>query len=205
VAARTPSPTGRRTQAERREQTGTALLRAAAEVVIEQGVRSLTLARVGERAGYSRGIVTHHFGSKQALLEALARSAQAGFAAGIEDVPAGLEHLLRLVAGYVRALTGAGVASRAFLLLWATAPTSPELAPIFTERDERFRADLRTDVERGVAAGTVRSDVDPQAVSVAVLGQLRGISMQHQLAPETVDTEIVAALVADTWRRALQA
>jgi hypothetical protein len=56
------------------------------------------------------------------------------------------------------------VASRAFLLLRATAPTSPELAPLFTERDERLRADLRTDVERGVADG----------------GQLRGISMQRR-------------------------
>jgi hypothetical protein len=37
------------------------------------------------------------------------------------------------------------------------------------------------------------------------VGQLRGISMQHQLAPETVDTDLVAALVADSWRRALQA
>ena len=166
---------------------------------------ALTLARVGERAGYSRGIVTHHFGSKQALLEALARSAQAGFVAGLEDVPPGLEHLVRLVAGYVAALAGVGVASRAFLLLWASAPTSPELAPIFAERDERFRADLREDVVAGIAEGSVRPDVDPQAVAVAVLGQLRGISMQDQLTPDAVDTERVGALVADTWRRALRA
>ncbi|WP_433787103.1 TetR/AcrR family transcriptional regulator [Actinomycetospora sp. CA-101289] len=194
----------RRTQEERRAHTEAALLAAAADLVVEAGVSALTLARVGERAGYSRGIVTHHFGSKQALLEALARSAQAGFVAGLEDVPAGLEHLLRLVAGYVRALAGAGVASRAFLLLWATAPTSPELAPIFAERDERFRADLHADVAQGVADGAVRADVDPHAVAVAVLGQLRGISMQHQLAPESVDTELLGALVADTWRRALE-
>src|SRR2546421_53515 len=61
--------TARRTQQQRRDQAETALLNAAAELAVEHGVRSLTLARVGERAGYSRGIVTHHFGSKQALLE----------------------------------------------------------------------------------------------------------------------------------------
>jgi AcrR family transcriptional regulator len=195
----------RRTQEERRAHTEAALLAAAADLVVEAGVPALTLARVGERAGYSRGIVTHHYGSKQALLEALARSAQAGFVAGLEDVPPGLEHLVRLVAGYVAALAGVGVASRAFLLLWASAPTSPELAPIFVERDERFRADLREDVVAGIAEGSVRPDVDPQAVAVAVLGQLRGISMQDQLTPDAVDTERVGALVADTWRRALRA
>jgi AcrR family transcriptional regulator len=188
-----------------RGHTETALLAAAAELVVEAGVPALTLARVGERAGYSRGIVSHHFGSKQALLETLARTAQAGFVPGLDGLPPGLERLLRLIAGYLGALAGAGVTGHAFLLLWATAPTSPELAPIVAERDEGFRAELREDVEQGVAEGTVRPDVDPQAVAVAVLGQLRGIAMQHRLTPDAVDLDRVGALVADTWRRCLRA
>ncbi|WIX98676.1 hypothetical protein QRX60_32020 [Amycolatopsis mongoliensis] len=43
--------TTRRTRQERRDQVKAALLAAAAELVVEQGVRSLTLARVGPRAG----------------------------------------------------------------------------------------------------------------------------------------------------------
>ena len=38
----------RRTQKQRRDQAEAALLNAAAELVVEQGVRSLTLARVGD-------------------------------------------------------------------------------------------------------------------------------------------------------------
>jgi AcrR family transcriptional regulator len=75
------SPQGaprRRTQVERRAATETALLEAAADVIVEAGVGALTLARVGSRAGYSRGIVTHHYGSKLALLEAVVRNAQNG-------------------------------------------------------------------------------------------------------------------------------
>ena len=49
--------------------------------------------------------------------------------------------------------------NRAFLLLWAEAATDPELAPIFRERDEAFRADLRADVRAGLADGTIRPDV----------------------------------------------
>src|SRR5881398_3453227 len=82
--------TARRTQQQRRDQAETALLNAAAELAVEHGVRSLTLARVGERAGYSRGIVTHHFGGKQALVERLARATQTGFVPGLEDVEAGI-------------------------------------------------------------------------------------------------------------------
>src|SRR6185312_13295349 len=107
------------TQQERRAQAETALLNAAAELVVQHGVRSLTLARVGERAGYSRGLVTHHFGSKQTLIERLARATQTGFVPGLADLPPGLDRLLRLIGGYVSALAELGVLNRAFLLLWA--------------------------------------------------------------------------------------
>lgn len=195
--------TPRRTQKQRRDQAEAALLAAAAELVIEQGVRALTLARVGERAGYSRGIVTHHFGSKQALLELLARSTQAGFVPGLADLPPGLDRLLRLINGYIGQLGQVGAANRAFLLLWAEAPTMPELAPIFRERDESFRADLRDDVAAGIAEGTIRHDLAPEEVAVAIVGQLRGIGLQRLLDPPAVDTERLRRSVTEQWRRAL--
>jgi AcrR family transcriptional regulator len=194
--------TERRTQQERRDRARTALLDAAAELVVESGVRSLTLARVGERAGYSRGIVTHHFGSKQALVDALARSTQSGFVPGLGDVP-GLDRLLALIGGYVGALGSAGLANRAFLLLWAEAATAAELAETFRERDAGFRADLRDDVAAGIAAGTVRADADPDAVAVGVVGQLRGIGLQRLLDPDAVDIGRLRHTVTDQWRRAL--
>ncbi|MER8157305.1 TetR/AcrR family transcriptional regulator [Streptomyces sp. NPDC094472] len=195
--------TPRRTQKQRRDQAEAALLTAAAELVVEQGVRSLTLARVGERAGYSRGIVTHHFGSKQALLELLARSTQAGFVPGLADLPPGLDRLLRLIDGYIGELGREGAAHRAFLLLWAEAPTMPELAPIFRERDEAFRADLRDEVTAGIAEGTIRHDLAPEEVAVAIVGQLRGIGLQRLLDPGAVDTERLRRSVTEQWRRAL--
>jgi AcrR family transcriptional regulator len=195
--------TTRRTQQQRREQTESALLAAAAELIVEGGVRALTLARVGERAGYSRGIVTHHFGSKAALLDALARATQTGFVPGLADLPPGLDRLLRLLAGYVGALAEVGPMNRAFLLLWAEAATSAELAPTFRQRDEGFRADLRADVAAGIAEGTVRPDAEPDDVAVAVVGQLRGIGLQRLLDPAAVDVERLRAAVVEQWRRAL--
>ncbi|MBW0102914.1 TetR/AcrR family transcriptional regulator [Pseudonocardia sp. KRD291] len=194
---------GRRTQRERRDQTGSALLAAAAELVVESGVRAVTLARVGERAGYSRGIVTHHFGSKRALIDALARATQSGFVPGLADRGPGLERLLMLVRGYVGALGELGTLNRAFLLLWAEAVTAPELSEVFRERDESFRADLRSDVAAGIEEGAVRPGTDPDAVAVAVLGQLRGIALQVLLDRDAVDTGRLGPVVAEQWRRAL--
>jgi AcrR family transcriptional regulator len=198
-----PVTTARRTQKQRRDQAEAALLHAAAELVVEQGVRSLTLARVSDRAGYSRGLVTHHFGSKQALLERLARATQTGFVPGLDDLPPGLDRLLRLIDGYLGALGEVGVLNRAFLLLWAEAATASELAPIFRERDEAFRADLREDVAAGIADGAIRPDVVPDEVAIAVVGQLRGVGLQRLLDPQAVDTARLRRSVTDHWRRAL--
>src|ERR1700744_2865414 len=115
--------TTRQTQPERRRLAEAALLNAAAELVVEDGVQALTLARVGQRAGYSRGLITHHFGSKQALLESLARATQQGFVPGLGGLPPGLERLLGLIDGYIGATGRLGMLNRAFLLLWAEAAT----------------------------------------------------------------------------------
>ncbi|MEV4048465.1 TetR/AcrR family transcriptional regulator [Streptomyces sp. NPDC049744] len=195
--------TTRRTQAQRRAEAEAALLRAAAELMDEQGVRALTLARVGERAGYSRGLVTHHFGSKKALVERLAHTAQAGFVPGLNGLSPGLDRLLRLIDGYVSELGRMSVLNRVFLLLWAEAATAPDLAPVLRERSEAFRADLREDLTAGIAEGTIRPDVAPDEAATALFAQLRGIGMQQLVDPGHIDTERLRAHVTEHWRRAL--
>lgn len=198
-------PPSRRTQQERRERAEQALISAAAEIVVESGVRSLTLAAVGQRAGYSRGVVTHHFGAKQGLVDALARAAQRGFVPGVENSPPGLDRLLRLVEGYPTSLGHADVRSRAFFVLWVESISTPELARVFRERDARFRADLAADVEAGLAAGHVRLDADPWLVATSVVGQLRGIALQYLVDPGSVDLPGLSQALAMQWRAALEA
>lgn len=195
--------TQRRTQQERREQAAAALLEAAAELVVEEGVRAVTLARVGERAGYSRGLVTHHFGGKQALLEQLARTTQTAFVPGLDTLPPGLDRLLRLIDGYLSRLSDPDVLSRAFLVLWAESMTSRELAPIFRERDNAFRDDLRQEIIAGITEGTIRADVDPEQIAVAIVGQLRGIALQCLLDPAAVKPSELCCCAAEMWKRAL--
>ncbi|MGH3253062.1 MAG: TetR family transcriptional regulator C-terminal domain-containing protein [Trebonia sp.] len=166
-------------------------------------MHSLTLARVGERAGYSRGLITHYFGSKQALLERLAYASQSGFVPGLDGLSPGPDRLLRLIDGYIGALGQLGMMNRAFLLLWAEAATASDLARIFRERDEAFRADLCADVAAGITNGTVRPDVAADEVAVAVLAQLRGLGLQRLVDSRAVDTERLRRSVTEHWRRAL--
>ena len=50
---------------ERSDLSTARLLDAAAELIEEGGYEAMTVAAVGERAGYSRGLVTARFGSKE--------------------------------------------------------------------------------------------------------------------------------------------
>jgi AcrR family transcriptional regulator len=74
----TPKPR-RRTQAERRAATRTALLDAAIECLVEEGYADTTTRRVAERAGVTPGALQHHFTSKAELLGQAIRHVRKGF------------------------------------------------------------------------------------------------------------------------------
>jgi TetR/AcrR family transcriptional regulator, regulator of biofilm formation and stress response len=66
IAAETePAGRGSRAYGEGRE----ALLAAAVRVVATKGLRHLTYRAVAQEAGVTHGLVTHHFGSRDALIE----------------------------------------------------------------------------------------------------------------------------------------
>src|SRR5882757_351416 len=71
--------TGPRTPEVRRAEAEHRLIAAAADLVGELGPSKVTLANVGERAGYSRGLATHHFGSKGALMQRLVETVTSQF------------------------------------------------------------------------------------------------------------------------------
>src|SRR3546814_333805 len=57
-----------RTQEERTALSDQRMTDAAVALIVEHGIAAATLAAIGERAGYSRGLVTHRFGTKARLL-----------------------------------------------------------------------------------------------------------------------------------------
>jgi AcrR family transcriptional regulator len=170
---------GRRTQAERRAATEQRVLDAAVALTAERGVRAVTLATVGEKAGYSRGIVTHHFGSRRALLDALVGRLQDAFRPPAASAGTGLDRLLALVDAYLVHLDAEPAIARAFLVLWVESlAAEPELRPVFADRDKRFRSAIADAVRAGTADGSITTDAGAEALALAIVGLLRGVGMQ---------------------------
>jgi AcrR family transcriptional regulator len=179
---------GRRTQAERRAATEQRVLDAAVALTAERGVRAVTLATVGEKAGYSRGIVTHHFGSRRALLGALVGRLQDAFRPPAASAGTGLDRLLALVDAYLVHLDAEPAIARAFLVLWVESlAAEPELRPAFEDRDKRFRSAIADAVRAGTADGSITEDAGAEALALAIVGLLRGVGMQMLHGPAGPD------------------
>ncbi len=185
----------RRTQAQRRSEAERRVLDATMALIARKGSHAITLAQVGEAAGYSRGIVTHHFGSREKLLAAVMRDAQRF------PVPTyvgnALEWLAALVRAYLTNIAGRTPAARAFLQMWGEAiAADPVLMPMFAEQDKAFRSLLADRIRVGIADESIRPDADPASGAVLMVALLRGIGMQMIAtpAPPNVDAIIDEAV-----------
>ena len=183
-------PRPRRTQAERRAVARDRLLQAAAELIAECGLPAVTLAQVGERAGYSRGIANHHFGTKAALIEELITRAQQEFAAATtpaRSLDASVDELVMATSIFMGMLADLPAVHRAFLVLWASAVADDELRPRMAASDAAFRDAVIEIVERGQARGEVDDRLDVDTFAVMLLGQVRGIALQHLISGDEID------------------
>jgi AcrR family transcriptional regulator len=186
----------RRTQEQRRAETERRVVDAAMALIARSGSRAVTLAEVGEAAGYSRGIVYHHFGSRERLLEAVVDEAQRF------DVPVyqgdGLDYLVRIIEAYLRNVVRRTPSARAFLQLWGEAiAADPVLAPLFARRDADFRQLLADVVRQGVADGSIRPDANPAAAAVLIVALVRGTGLQLIAQPPVRN---VPALIREVTR-----
>lgn len=161
------------------------MLEGAAALIGEVGLSRVTLAGIGERAGYSRGLVSHHFGSKGALMQRLVDVVAVEFreALGAATTHASaMDELLGLVRTFIEMVGDLPPLHRAFLVLWADAvATSPEVRPVMAASDRLFRHDIAKVIGRGVAAGDFPDNVDADGLATVLVGLLRGVALQRLL------------------------
>lgn len=163
------------------------MVAAALRTMGEQGYEAATLAAIGEAAGYSRGLATHHFGSKAELFAEVLRTVTSEFmttlASRIGD-RTGIDALIAFVDAHrdlaevtperVRAL---------FVLSFQSLITQSPMKDAAIHELLGYRAWAQRMIERGVAAGTVRRDVDAHEEAVQFCGALFGLTLQWLIDP----------------------
>ncbi len=172
------------------------MIRAAIRLIARQGYSQTTLARVGIEAGYSSGLVSHHFGSKEGLLRELVRRIAVRFYQDqlrpATDVQSGLAALDAMIDTYLDELQLRPERMRAIYVLMGEAlgPLS-EINEIFVELNRDLRAVVADLIERGQRAGEIRSDIGVDTEAATYVALLRGIANQWMAEPKCLDLDAV--------------
>jgi AcrR family transcriptional regulator len=150
------------------QETGDAILTAAAELIGERGYKGTTTRVIAERAGVNEVTVFRRFGSKQGILRALAESwaaGMAGFAVSAIPDPADTRATLEALAVVeVRQATEIGAAA---LRLAIDARSIPEVTEVMGGGTSRNLDGLADYLTARQGAGDLRADLDPRVMAEA--------------------------------------
>ena len=187
----------RRSGRPRSTEAELAILQATRELLVEGGVRGLTIEKVAARTGVAKTTIYRRWRDKDELALAV-----------VLDM---VEHVVRLpelgntraeLRAFVEAaveVLGSTLMGRVMQGLVSDLATDPDLARAFRERVVSVRdAEVERLVERGVARGDLRPGTDPQTAHELLIGPvyyrllLTGQPLDRAFARRTVDAVLRA-------------
>jgi AcrR family transcriptional regulator len=175
----------RRTQAERRAATRTALLDATLEVLVQVGYNRLTTAQVVARAGVTRGAQAHYFATKSDLVVQALRHLTDRLVAEMVAQPA------RVVPGereqYETLLNrlfeiNSGPASTALFELWTVSRTDDELREALNRFQREVQRTLADTAEAVAPSFILRPDAHD--LLVTAMATIRGLWLLRAVASD---------------------
>jgi AcrR family transcriptional regulator len=188
-----PARQKRLSQAERIAISDNNMLQAASELILEVGSANTTLKDVGERAGYSRGLASARFGSKEELFLRLISSHRqiwsdeidrhignkTGFAAIMARIDA-VEELIKKEPDTVRAI---------YTLWFESAGRTTATKEQLMKFHDETRRSVALCVEQGIEAGEFPPHADPERFAINYFSQIFGFIYQWLISPEAVDLQ----------------
>lgn len=197
----------RRTQEDRRAESDRRILNSAIRLIARNGSAGTTLAEIGVAAGYSRGLPSERFGSKQALLESLVDRVEQAFqnqvvidvgdGTGLAAVEA------RIDAHLNGALKGAAGVRSLYLLYMESLTVAPQLHGRIAELSRAYRDAFARHLREGQQVGEIRDDIDPEHQAMVILGAIRGLITQWLIEPKAIDLEAARTALVSMIRRSL--
>ena len=198
-----PSPASKKAAGDRREQ----LVSIAMNHIATKGFEGLRFQDVAEEAGINNATLYYHFPSKEALIQGVVNRMTSELRlqrAEGKEPPTSARDELRLEFEGVRQLLRAE--PKLFIVLTELslrARRDPAVRKIGENRDNFWRGHLSSIVEKGIAQGAFRPDIDVEATVTAFMMQVKGIAHHATMAkrkPGEVDKAItLIAAQVDHW------
>ncbi|MFF2082712.1 TetR/AcrR family transcriptional regulator [Nocardia sp. NPDC058176] len=198
----------RKTQEERTAESRRRLIEAAIELLATRGYARTSLAAIGDAAGLSRGLVTHHFGSKeQCIVEVVAHIVRTiGYDLQERAQIRGLASIDALFETYLSDRSPYASSARAMYVVMVEAMTAaPDLLPGVAANNQFIRTVIGQWIGEAVELGEIEPPADIDGVSIVIEGILRGVLQQILIDPDAVDRAAAIKACIDMVRGALGA
>lgn len=180
---------------QRREETRSALLQAAAACFARCGYAETGVADICRRAAVSKGAFYYHFPGKREIFLELLRGwldrlegMLAAAVAQASDIPCSLMDMAVLMQPALEADHRQGAI---FPELWAQAGRDEVVRRECADSYNRYRDIFARLIERGIEEGTIRP-VDPRAAAQVILSLASGLFLQSLVDPRGSDWGLVA-------------
>lgn len=171
----------RRTQADRRESSEQKILMAAMELVADKGAYAVTLAEIGEKAGYSRGLPAHKFGTKSNLLKALAEYIAENFSVFSEmssEPKLGIYRLEALINAHLLRKHERWQSARALVMLTTEAKLlDNDLSDYMAQYNRTVLSYLVKNINVAIAEKDLKAECDSAQAGLFLLSIFRGVTL----------------------------
>ncbi len=179
---------------DRADAARAALIEAASALFAERGYHDSSVAEIGARAGVSRGLVNHHFGSKENLLAAVIEAHIRDWEQGVvAPAIAGKRGLTALRAIIFAHLELAKERPTHLLLLYRLMSEAADprntIDREFAALHRRWRELGRHWWDEGVEAGEIDPAIDQDTNASLIIGAVRGMTFDWLTAPGAFDLD----------------
>jgi AcrR family transcriptional regulator len=201
-----PLPTlrARRRQEDRTALSDERMTRAAIDLLVEKGVAGTTLAAIGAGAGYSRGLVSHRFGSKAGLLAHVVKYVNAEWRERLNTAVAGrrgLTAILRAIKALEVFVAEEPRGLRVLYMLgFQSIDPGAEYRTNVAAVHEAQRRDLEKWVRQGQQDGAIRLSVDPALAAAMLAASIAGLVFHWLVTPDLPIGELHRQLRRDVKR-----
>jgi AcrR family transcriptional regulator len=164
------------------------MLNAAISVLAESDMGEVTLAEIGQRAGYSRGLASHHFGTKSNLMAAvvdhLVQTMLDIHPRAAADGLSGADVLRHWVSISIDQIRTDRAKMRAYFGIVAAYGGDEAVRDAFHRENEAILGYLAEAVDAGKKDGSLESDMNRVDLATAIAAMARGIAWEAHIDPE---------------------
>ena len=187
------------------EQRQAALIAAGLACLARGGILEFTIDNICREAGVSRGLITHHFGSKDGLMVAIYRNMYDRLHQGIETAPGGALSAASRLRAMVETIFAPELFSREelniWLALWGEIVNNPALKREHRRQYARYLRNLEAVLAEVVAARGLVREVRPLAQMVIAL--VDGLGLERCIEPRLLSPRAARDICLSTLEAVL--